>query len=156
VLALEIVDEHQIAALHSGVRRGEIARAVEHRAGSLEQIHAELGRDDVGEGRLSEAGRAENQHVIERFAALPGGSDEDYELGFHRQLADVLLEPARPDGPLDRLLVGGRRATDDAFGCHGYDIYSRAAPCRARRISSSVECVPGPTALSKRAASAGR
>ena len=28
---------------------------------------------------------------------------------------------------------------------HGLASYSRTAPCRARRISSSVECVPGPT-----------
>jgi len=57
--------------------------------------------------------------VIERFTALPGGADEDLELRFHWRLADVLREPARPDGPLDRLLFGGHRATYDAFGCHG-------------------------------------
>src|SRR5207237_913425 len=117
------------------------------RSGEVRSPARVVAPTSVNGGRLS---------LMERAAGRPGGGDEDLGLCFPRQLADVLLEPARPDGPLDRLLVGGRRATDDAFGCHGYEIYSRAAPCRARRISSSVECVPGPTALSKRAASAGR
>ena len=116
---MDFIDEQHIAGLQVGEQRREIPGALQHGAGGLAQIHAELGRDDVRQRGLAEAGGTENQHVIERFAALPGGADEDLELRFHRRLADVLLEPARPDGPLDRLLFGGRRATDDAFGCHG-------------------------------------
>ena len=48
----------------------------------------------------------------------------------------------------------GRTADDSFCFClHPYNL--QIAPCSARRINSSVECVPGPAALSKRVASAG-
>ena len=89
--------------------RREIAGPLEHGARRLAQIDAELVRDDVRERRLAEARRAEQQRVIERFAALPRGRDEDLELRFHARLADVLGEPARPHGAVERLVVLGAR-----------------------------------------------
>ena len=51
--------------------------ALEHRARGLAQVHAELVRDDVRQRRLAEPRRAEQQHVVERFAALARRLDED-------------------------------------------------------------------------------
>ena len=39
----------------------EIAGPLEHRTGSLAQVHAELARQDVGERGLAEPGRPEDQ-----------------------------------------------------------------------------------------------
>jgi hypothetical protein len=36
------------------------------------------------------------EHVIERFAALPGGGNRDLEILANAVLANVLVEPARP------------------------------------------------------------
>jgi hypothetical protein len=54
--------------------------------------------------------------VIERFAALPRGTDEDLELRLDLLLTDVLSEAARPDGALNGLLfLLGRSADDSLF-----------------------------------------
>ena len=50
--------------------------------------------DDVGERGLAEAGRAVEQDVIERLAALQGGVERDAELLADDLLADALVEPA--------------------------------------------------------------
>ena len=103
---------------------------------------------------LPRPGRPEDEHVIERLGALAGGADEDVELRLHLRLPDVLGQAPRPDGLVDRLVLAGWPRRRSFFQLARW-VYSGAAPLRARRISSSVECVPGPAALSKRVASAG-
>ena len=71
--------------------------------GGLPQVHAELVRDDVRERGLAEARRAEDQHVIERLAALARGLDEDLQLRLDRRLADVVGELLRAHGAVERL-----------------------------------------------------
>ena len=77
---MDLVDEQHVARLEVGEQRREVAGALEHRARRLAQVDAELVRDDVRQRRLAEARRAEQQHVVERFAALPRRLDEDREL----------------------------------------------------------------------------
>jgi hypothetical protein len=74
--------------------------------GGLAQVHAQLGRDDVRQRGLAQAGRAEQQHVVERFLALARRADEDFELLAHLGLADVFVEQLGAQGPLDGLFVG--------------------------------------------------
>ena len=77
---MDLVDEQHVAGLQVREQRGEVARALEHGPGGLAQIHAELGRDDVRECGLAEPGRPEDQHVIQRLAALARGAHEDFQL----------------------------------------------------------------------------
>ena len=51
-----------------GQDRRQVAGALQHRAGSLAQVDAHLARDDVRQRGLAQARRAEQQHVVERFA----------------------------------------------------------------------------------------
>ena len=67
---MDLVHEQHVARLQVREQRGEIAGPLEHRPGGLLQVHAELGRDDVRERRLAEARRPEDEHVIDRLAAL--------------------------------------------------------------------------------------
>ena len=99
--------------LEVGEDRRQVLRLLEHRPRGLAQVHAELVGDDVRERRLAEAGRAEQQHVVERLAALPRRADEDLELLARLRLADVLGEALRPQRPLDRFLVRRRRRGAD-------------------------------------------
>ncbi len=72
--------------------------------------HAELVGDDVGQRRLAEAGRAVEQHVIERLAALLRRGDRDVQVLADALLADVLVEGARPQPRLVlRVLVAAQR-----------------------------------------------
>ena len=82
-------------------------------------------RDDVREGGLAQAWRAVQQDVIQGFAAIAGGLDEDLELFAHALLADVLVERAGTQRAVDGLLVG-------RCGAGGHD--ARGVGLRRERI----------------------
>ena len=77
--AMDLVDEQDVALLEIGEQRGEIARLGDHRAGGGAEADAELAGDDLRQRGLAEPGRAEEQHMVERLAAL-GGLDEDLQV----------------------------------------------------------------------------
>ena len=107
---VDLVDEQHFALAEIGEDRREVARLLEHRARGRADRHAELVGDDVGERRLAEPGRAVEQHVIERLAALPRRGDRDLQVLADAVLADVLVERARPQaGFVLRVLVDARR-----------------------------------------------
>ena len=60
-----------------------------------------LARDDVREGRLAEAGGAEDQHVIQRVATAPGRLQEDRQFLAHGRLTDVLVKGLRAQAGLN-------------------------------------------------------
>ena len=102
---MDLVDEQHVVRLEVGEQRREIAGALEHRARRLAQVDAELVRDDVRQRRLAEARRPEQQHVVERFLALPRRLDEDRQLAADLLLPDVLVEQPRAQRALDDLLL---------------------------------------------------
>ena len=65
-----------------------------------------LGGDDLGQRGLAKAGRAGEQDVVERLAARCGGLDGDLQLGLDGVLTDEVLEVARPQRSLERLVLG--------------------------------------------------
>ena len=58
-------------------------------------MDAELGGDDSGERGLAETGRAVEQHVIHRLAALFRGLDRDGEILLDLRLAREVGQPRR-------------------------------------------------------------
>ena len=82
-----------------------------------DERHAELLGHDAREARLAEAGRAGEQHVVERVAARRGGGDRDAELLLQRLLADEVVEPLRAQR--------ARRARPRPRSC---GVWSRSAP----------------------------
>src|SRR5450631_311459 len=102
---MDLIHKKHITGLQIGENRRKVARPLEHWAGGLTQIHAELGCDDVRKRRLAQARRAENQHMVKRLAALPGSAQEYLKLRLHLRLAHVIREAARPDGVLDRFFL---------------------------------------------------
>ena len=92
---VDLVHEEHGARLERGQERRDVGLALERRAGGLHERHVELGGHDLRQRRLAEAGRAGQQHVVERLAALGGGLDRDAELLAQRLLADELLQPPR-------------------------------------------------------------
>ena len=55
--------------------------------------------------RLAESRRAEQQHVVERFLALPRRLDEDRQLAPDLLLPDVFIEETRAQRALDHFLL---------------------------------------------------
>ena len=81
-----------------------------HRPGRGADRHAQLVGDDVGERRLAEAGRAVEQHVVERLAALARRRDRHVQVLADAVLADVVVERPRPQpGLVLRVVVDARR-----------------------------------------------
>ena len=110
---MNLVDEQHIVGLEIGEQRSEIARALQHRPRCLAQIDAQLVGDDVRQGRLAQPRRAEQQHVVERLSPLLRCLDENGKLTADLFLADVLVEGARPQRPLDDFLLRTHRCCDD-------------------------------------------
>ena len=137
--------------------RGQVAGPLEHRAGGRPQVDAQLGGDDVRQRGLAQARRAESSTwssasprwraaVTKISSCAFTAACPMYSLRRAGRMARSTASSSLPAAPL-MIRSGSNR---------GPCCYERLAPCRARRINSSVECVPGPIALSKRVASAGR
>jgi hypothetical protein len=99
---------------------GEIARAFDLRAAGGVQLRADGVGDEIGERGLAQAGRAAEQHVVQRLAAHLGGLDHDEELLLDLRLAVELGEIARAQGEIEGRVRFVER------GVH-------AAGCRERR-----------------------
>ena len=67
--AVDLVDEQDVAGLQVGQDRGEVAGALDHRPGGGAEADAQLARDDLRQRGLAQAGRAVQQHVVQRLAA---------------------------------------------------------------------------------------
>ena len=92
---VDLVDEQHVAVFEIGEQRGKVAGLGDDRAGGRAEIDAELARHDLRQRRLAEAGRADEQHMVERLAAALGRLDEHLQIGARRRLADELVERLR-------------------------------------------------------------
>ena len=66
---VDLVDEEDVAVVHPGEDRGEVAGVGERRATGDPERRADLGRDDHRQRGLAEPGRAGEQHVVGRAVA---------------------------------------------------------------------------------------
>ena len=107
--AVDLVDEEDVALLEVGEDGGDVGLALERRAGSGADGDAHLAGDDAGQRGLAQAGRADQQHVVERLVAGLGRLDEDLQLLLERLLADEIGQLARTQRDLDVLVL----AVDD-------------------------------------------
>ena len=80
---------------------GEISRFLE--GGTRGHFHADVHfvGDDEGKRCFAETRRSREQHVVERFASLPGGSDEHLQVLNDLLLANELLKPRGAEGAVE-------------------------------------------------------
>ena len=97
---VDLVDEEHVPLVQVGQDRREVAAPLDRRAAGQLDLHAQLVRDDVGERRLAEAGRAVQQDVVERLPAHLGGGDKDGEVFLHLLLPDVIGHRLGAEGVL--------------------------------------------------------
>ena len=136
---MDLVDEQHVVLVQVGQQCGQVAGLLDHRSRRLAQVDAQFVGDHVAERGLAQAGRAEDQHVVERFAALLRRLDVDRHLLAHRRLAEVFVEApgtyrrfdgvffARGSGGNDAVVHAGIMARRD-----GIDM----RPFQARRSAS--------------------
>ena len=114
---VDLVDEEHLPLLQVGEHRRKVAWLLDDGAGGGAHRHAELVPDDVGERRLAEPGRAVQQHVIERLAALTGRGDRDLQVLADAILADVVVQRARTKARFVlRILVRAGRCDNARVG----------------------------------------
>ena len=76
---------------------------------------AEFARHDLRQRGLAEAGGTDEQHMVQRLAALARGLDEDREIGARLRLADEFGQQLRAQrGVAD--IVAAALGRDDAGG----------------------------------------
>lgn len=139
--AMDLVDEQHIVRLQVGQQRRQVAGFLDHRARGHAQVHAQLVGDHMAQRCLAEAGRPEDQHVVQRLAAPLRRLDVDVQLFAHRLLAEILVQPLRPDAGLDGVVFAGGGGIDDAVGGHD-GIMDETAAHSSRQIST---CAPNST-----------
>ncbi len=83
--AVNLVDEEHIVLFERGEYAGKVAGLVEHGARRDFYAHAELVGHNLRQSSLAEAGRAVQQHVVERLASHAGGRHK------HPQVLDYLV-----------------------------------------------------------------
>ena len=135
---MDLVDEEDVARLQIGQQRGEIAGALDDRPGGRAEADAQLARDDLRQRRLAEAGRAVEQHVIERLAALARRRDEDAEIVAELALPDELVERQRTERRLRQILLGARALDHALLADHALAVAHGASSLRPPRIRASI------------------
>ena len=124
VQPVDFVDEQHVAVFERGQLRGEIAAFGDHRAGGRAEIHPQFARDNLRQRRLAEAGRADEQHMVERIAPRLGGLDKDLEIFARHLLAGEIGKRQRPQRGV--MILGGGFGRDQAAGFgHGRLTVSR-------------------------------
>jgi len=76
---VNLVDEQKVALFQAGQQTGQVARLLDYWAGGDADVAAHFGAEDEGQRGLAEAGRAAEQDVVERLAAVHGGANHDLE-----------------------------------------------------------------------------
>ena len=94
---VDLIDEEHVAFLERGEQAGQVAGLVEDGTGSDLHVDAHLVGDDMGEGRLAQAGRAMEKRMVQGFAAELGGFDIDIQIGANFALAGEIFQLLRPD-----------------------------------------------------------
>src|SRR5438132_4389371 len=131
VQPVDLVDEEDVARLERGEDRGDVALALERRAGDLAEADAELAPDDLRQRRLAETGRAGEEEVVEGVAARLGSVERDRELLLDALLAHKILERLWAKRALELLPALLEHRSQHA-GAH-------AAFLNATRTCSSIE-----------------
>jgi len=115
---MNFVDEQDIPFFQIGKQRRKVTRLGDHRSGGCPEVDPKLARHDLGECRLAEARRADEQHMVQRFAARLCRSDEDLQIGTCLGLTDEIVERLGPHRAVD-LITAYFRRYDTGFIRHG-------------------------------------
>ena len=138
VQPVDLVHEEDVALLERGEDRRHVALALEGRAGHRANADAELLADDVGEARLPEAGRADEENVVERLSSPLRGLEDDAELLLDPLLADELVQAARTEGAVELLVLGDENGSRDALLAHAALSASRTRSAGGRSGSTAA------------------
>ena len=130
---VNLVDKEDVTVLEVGQDRRERALVFDGWPGSGADADPHLVGDDVGQGRLAQAGRARDQDVLDRLAAALRGGDQDLEVGLDRLLPDELGQLTRAQAAIELLVLAALVRGHDPLR------HPRSSPLSATVTSCSTE-----------------
>ena len=132
---VDLVDEQDVALLQIGEQRGQITGPDEHRAGGDPEPDSHLRGHDPGQRGLAQTRGPGEQQVVDRLLPFQRRLDDDAEVLGELALPDELVEGARPEPGVLRLLgrpdlrIDGPDPTRPSVGCPRDPV----GRCRGRR-----------------------
>lgn len=114
---MDFVHEQDVAFVEVGEQGSQIAGLGDDRAGRGAKAHAHFLGDDLRQRGLAKAGRAEEEHMVQRLASRLRSLDKDTQIAARGFLPDKFVERFRAQRGVDILdaTSGGEQAV---FG-HG-------------------------------------
>lgn len=119
--AMDFIHKEYVMSAEIGEDGRQIPAALQHRAGSADQVDAQFCGHDLRQSRLAQARIAVKQRMIQRLAALSGRAQVDAQIGAQLVLADEVIQTARAhafvqiDGRVATALRTGRRKRHVVF-----------------------------------------
>ena len=132
-----LVDEEHVAAGEVGQDARQIARALDRRSAGDADVRAHLAGNDARERRLAQAGRAIEQHVVERIPSLARRLNVDVQAVLDGLLADVFAQRFGAQAALLLVLFLAEAAHHKAFLFHLLTSSWRAVRRQANRFAAS-------------------
>ena len=93
---MDLVNEQHVAGVQIGQDSRQIACLGQHGARGHPEVHTKLARHDLCQRGFAQPGRAMEQRVIHRLAALPGAFDEHPQIRARLSLPDKGIQALRP------------------------------------------------------------
>ena len=140
---MNLVNEQHVSGVQVGENGGQVAGALNGRAGGDADVLAHFGGHNAGQGGFAKARRAVEQHVIQRVVAGQRRLNVDAQAVLHGLLAHIIPQGVGAQALLHGAVLGGigtghqsvfHRSVLISGDC-GFHMPAMAR--RARRISSS-------------------
>ncbi len=135
---MDLVDEKHFVALQVGQDAGQIGGFFHHGAAADGDVHIQFARDDGSQGCFAEAGRAKEEHMVERLLAQFGGADGNVQKLFDVLLADEFVQGARPQRAVEFRVLGVFQRRVDAFE-HYFSIPKIFIACSLQTIQAASQ-----------------
>jgi len=111
---VDFIDKEDIVAVKVGQQGGEVAGALDGRAGGRLDIGADLVGDDMGQACLAETRRPVEQDMVECITARRGGGDGYFQVFLRPVLPGKIGEAPGPETGIQRCVLGTRLTGNNA------------------------------------------
>ena len=98
---VNFIQEEDFFFFERGQYRGQVAFALQQRAGAGFDRHVQFVGDDLRQRGLSKTRRSVEQHVVQRFSAAARGIDGNLNIFFDAFLPDIFVKAFRPHAHVD-------------------------------------------------------
>ncbi len=89
---MNFVDKQDVPGIQVAEHGRQISRLFDHRTRRCLKGHTHFLRHDIGQGRLAQTRRTEDEGMVQRIGSLSGSLDENTHLLFNSLLADIFLQ----------------------------------------------------------------